>query len=81
MTTAGNLSCALLTLQSTVQLHSKKLGTAPHSGFIHFITTRKKTAITSLNTINRLDLQWAPSVFTVRYEMDIYTLVRIASGL
>jgi len=54
MATAGNLSCALLTLQSKAELHSKTLCTVSHSGFIHFVMTQKKTAIISLSSINRL---------------------------
>ena len=69
MATAGNLSCSLLTLQSKVQLHSKTLCTVPNSGFIHFVMTQKKTAIISLNSINRL-------VFAMG-TVSVYRAVRI----
>jgi hypothetical protein len=69
MATAGNLSCALLTLQSKVELHSKALCTVPHSGFIHFVMTQKKTAIISLSTINRL--------FCAMGTVIVYRAVRI----
>jgi len=69
MATAGNLSCALLTLQSKVELHSKTHCTVPHSGFMHFVMVQKKTAIISLNSINRL-------VFAMG-TVSVYRAVRI----